>query len=185
VCSFGKGSVSLPDAAVIQSGVNFRGASIVNRVAEAAEIGIFSHFDSFIEVLTTLPPCKERMGVKNGTWYGFPEMPVCTTCWLSFGSTTNLGSRAMLGGQAIAAETVCALYSPRMRAAVLEWGDQPPAKADAVLANLLALGKKRSEIWTRCMKPWIEYQTLALAQGRAGASHGEMDALEREWSAVE
>jgi len=178
MCQFG----SAPGPETTLGIGHFRAVAIDNRVVEAAQMGVWSHFDTFIAVLTTLPVCKERLGATDGIWYGFPELPVCGACWASFGSRTALAPRNVFQAQFIPAETVCALYSPRMRARVLEWGDASASNADAELVQLLECAAERSETWQRCCKPWMEYR---LGKCNVEIEPGSMEAALREWEAVE
>jgi len=189
MCNFGSPQSALDPERQMGIG-HFRAVAIEDRLLEAVHTGVWAHFTAFMAVLCSLPACRERMSKVNGTWYGFPELPVSEACWWSFAAGTRLAARAVLQGEEIPGETVCALYSRNMRVRVLQWCDTDStstrAEADAELVALLDFGVERAETWHRTCKPWIlrkmteQFKTqMAMIHATMSIHHNMMDSMNR------
>lgn len=179
-----------------------RSASILAKLNEAVGTGVWSVFDNYICLLTTVAPCRERMPVVNATWYGFPEVPICSTCWMTFGGKTVLAQYATIRGKINPEETVCSMYSEGMRRRWLQAGNVPEAEIATEVDNLREFGISRQATWERTHKRCLNHRleryallkranrsSIGSTSGATASPKGQPDAeiakLESEWARVE
>lgn len=107
-------------------------------LAESVNMGKW-RIDTLARAVEGMPRCPHHER-SDGPWFGFSELRICTACWVTFGSHTSLAARAPLRNAQIT--SICALWSPRMRALWLRTcaGDMP-------LPQLLGISLERTQVY--------------------------------------
>ena len=120
---------------------------------------------SYADVYASIPPCPRDNDATNRRWYGWLECTICPECYHDFARQhPNLIGKAPLHGHVLEANTMCEMYSPRMRELFLECA----RKTDP--APLLAFSEKRRMVFVETVLP--TRMLLFRAQAALGQTPG-------------
>lgn len=107
----------------------------------------------------SIPPCAREKEAQNRPWYGWPDCTICPECWHEFARHHEpLAGLAELRGEVHEMDTMCEMYSPRMRNLYLECcgkAGESGTAADkaALLVPLLQFSAHRREVWCHTVLP--------------------------------
>ncbi|KAJ2898434.1 uncharacterized protein MKZ38_003941 [Zalerion maritima] len=85
----------------------------------SSDLGLLLPLHTAIAKLSLLPPCPKNVPIANALWYGWPDSPICPSCYEAVCVGTALAGIGHLPtphASTISQPTPCVLYSARMRA---------------------------------------------------------------------
>lgn len=131
----------------------------LSKYVEAQDRSVFSYYTDCVKKLAGIPPCPRLKPLKNGTWWGYPEILFCQDCYMSFVADTALSDLVPIKGASDDRDMVCQIWSPRMRKMWLETcsaGAPGSPESEAALDEFRAFGKRRMEVYNATV-PQVEF----------------------------
>lgn len=146
-----------------------------------------SFFSGFVKQFAPLAPCPHNDIYTGRAWWGYPQARCCAECYEDWVSHTPLAKMMPLQGQVLKEDTICQMWSPRMRTlwlAVCEAGEPGSDELEAAVTEFCAIGQQREEVFWETVPAIkrlraIKYAENAniRAQAMASVQYGGMSAL--------
>ncbi|KAM0277347.1 hypothetical protein ACHAQH_005863 [Verticillium albo-atrum] len=115
---------------------------LVDSWLEASETGVWGTYETWVRKYAALPVCPNFNLAANSKWYGWQDCTICPECFEVAAEGTSLVSSMDMHNVVIEGETLCCMYSDRMRGKYKEACEAGDA----------------TELRAFCRKRWETYQ---------------------------
>ncbi|KAI0105005.1 hypothetical protein GGR51DRAFT_200880 [Nemania sp. FL0031] len=121
--------------------------------------------EEYASLHASLPSCLRDEDQPGRRWYGWKNCKICPECYFDFARNGPLAALMELNNVLLAENTMCEMYSRRMRALYTECGNANPPN----LKHLLETSAQRRQVYFETIPPArmiLEQQRIALNQQR-------------------
>ncbi|KAF3068476.1 hypothetical protein GL218_08274 [Daldinia childiae] len=122
-------------------------------------------FDKFASVYCSIPVCPRDEDAQNKHWYGWMDCTICPECYQDFAQQSPLAANMELDNTVLETNTMCEMYSPRMRDIYIKCSKASPPD----VRELLSCSVQRRLVWMQTipqMRMMLFQANMALNQQR-------------------
>ncbi|KAI0505758.1 hypothetical protein F5B22DRAFT_626696 [Xylaria bambusicola] len=146
IARFWKRRTDVPPGAKLLCCFNFNHPRFKNFIPGLLEMWYTKNprpLDEYASVYASIAPCMRDEDKPNLRWYGWGDCTICPECYQDFARDSPLDKLMEYRNTEIAGNTVCEMYSTRMRNLYTECGNASPPK----LQNLLEFSAQRRQVY--------------------------------------